>query len=62
MKAYEGVDVQIHVSLPLALVEDESSATRPVRFTLGARHPGTYWIGSWVGPRIGFDDVERRIF
>jgi hypothetical protein len=22
--------------------------------------PGTHWIGGWVGPRAGLDDVERR--
>jgi hypothetical protein len=30
-----------------------------------ASHPGcftprTYWIGGWVGPKTGLDDVERR--
>jgi hypothetical protein len=22
--------------------------------------PGTRWIGGWVGPRVGLDDVEKR--
>jgi hypothetical protein len=24
------------------------------------RAPGTYWIGSWLGPRTSLDVVERR--
>jgi hypothetical protein len=27
---------------------------------LDALPPGTHWIGGWVGPRMGVDDVERR--
>jgi hypothetical protein len=23
---------------------------------------GTHWIGGWVGPRTGLDDVEKRKF
>jgi hypothetical protein len=26
----------------------------------GKEPPGTRWIGSWVGPRSGLDDVEKR--
>jgi hypothetical protein len=36
------------------------SASHPGRFTPGERAPGTHWIGGWVGPRTGIDDVERR--
>jgi hypothetical protein len=28
--------------------------------TWGEIAPGTHWIGSWVGPRAGLDDVEIR--
>jgi hypothetical protein len=28
----------------------------------GERAPGTHWIGGWVGPRAGLDDVEKRKF
>jgi hypothetical protein len=24
--------------------------------------PGTQWMGWWVGPRTGLDDVEKRTF
>jgi hypothetical protein len=43
MKAYGGVDVQIHIFLTLVLVGGEWSASRPGRFT-----PSTHWIGGWV--------------
>jgi hypothetical protein len=36
------------------------SASRPCRFTPGERAPGTHWIGSWVDPRAGLDDLEKR--
>jgi hypothetical protein len=26
------------------------------------RAPGTHWIGGWVDPRDGLDDVEKRKF
>jgi hypothetical protein len=26
------------------------------------RAPGTHWIGGWVGPRVGLDDVKNRKF
>jgi hypothetical protein len=29
---------------------------------LGERVPGTHWIGGWVDPRAGFDDMEKRKF
>jgi hypothetical protein len=56
------VDVQIHIFLTSALVGGEWSASRPGRFTPGERAPGTHWIGGWVGPRAGLDDVEKRKF
>jgi hypothetical protein len=57
MKRYGGVDVQIHVSLTLALVGGEWSASRS-----GERATGTHWIGGYVGPRTGLDDVEKNKF
>jgi hypothetical protein len=62
MKAYGGMDVQIHIFLTSALVGGEWSASRPGRFTPGERVPGTHWIGGWVDPRPGLDDVEKRTF
>jgi hypothetical protein len=60
MKAYGGVDVQIHVVLTSALVGGQWSASRPYRFTPGERAPGIHWIRGLVGPRAGLDDVESR--
>jgi hypothetical protein len=62
MKAYGGVDVQIHIFLTSALVRGEWSASRPGRFTPEERAPGTHWIGGWVNPRAGLDDVEKWKF
>jgi hypothetical protein len=62
MKAYGGVDVQIHIFLASALIGGEWSASCPYRFTPGEKAPSTYWIGGWVDPRVGLDDVENRKF
>jgi hypothetical protein len=40
----------------------EWSASHPGRFTAGEKDPGVYWIGVWVDPRAGLDDVEKRKF
>jgi hypothetical protein len=37
-------------------------ASRPGRFTPGERASGTHWIGGWVDPRAGLEDVERSKF
>jgi hypothetical protein len=62
MKTYGGMDVYIHVLPTSALVVGEWSASLPGRFTPGKIVPITYWIQSWVDPRTGVDDVERRKF
>jgi hypothetical protein len=45
-----------------ALAGGEWSVSRPGRFTSGERAPGANWIGGWVDPRAGLDDVEKRKF
>jgi hypothetical protein len=59
MKAYGAADVWIHIFLTSALVGGEWSASRPGRFIPTERVPGTHWIGGWVDPRAGLDDVEK---
>jgi hypothetical protein len=59
MKAYEGVEVYIHIFLTWALVGGEWSASRPCRFTPRERFPGAHWIGGWVGPKNCLDDMEK---
>jgi hypothetical protein len=57
MKTFGGVHVWIHIFLISALV-GQWLASYPGRFTPGKRAPGSHWIGDWVGPRDGLDDVE----
>jgi hypothetical protein len=59
MKAYGAVGVQSHIFLTLALVGGEWSASRPGRFAPGEKAPGTQWIGGWVGPRTGLDEMDK---
>jgi hypothetical protein len=51
----------MHVFLTSALVGGECSS-RLGRFTPGERALGTHWIGDWMGPKAGLDDVEERKF
>jgi hypothetical protein len=60
MKVYGGVEVQIHIFLTSTLAGGEWSASHPGRFTPGERASGTHWIGGWVDPRAGLDDVKKR--
>jgi hypothetical protein len=62
MKAYGGVDVYSHIFLTSALAGGEWSASRPDLFNPRERAPGTHWIGGWVDPRAGLDDVKKRKF
>jgi hypothetical protein len=62
MKAYGEVYIEIHIFLTSALVGGEWSASRPGRFTTRERAPATHWIGGWVDPRAGLDDVEKWKF
>jgi hypothetical protein len=48
--------------LTSALVGGEWSASRPGRFNPGDKAPGTHWIGGWVDPRAGLDEVKKRKF
>jgi hypothetical protein len=57
MKAYGEVDVQIHIFLTSALVGGKWSAWSPGRFI-----PGTHWIGGWVDPKAGLDEMEKWKF
>jgi hypothetical protein len=58
MKEYGGLDVFLHIFLTSTLVGGEWSPSRPCRFTPGEKAPRTHWIGGWVGPRAGLDDME----
>jgi hypothetical protein len=59
MKAYRGVEVEIHVFFTSVLDGGEWSASRPCHFTPVEIACGTHWIGSWVDLRAGLDDMEE---
>jgi hypothetical protein len=48
------------VFLISALAGGEWSASSPGHFTPAERDYYTHWIGGWVGPRAGLEDVEGR--
>jgi hypothetical protein len=62
VKAYGGVDVQIHIFLTSAVVGREFTVSSTGRFTPGERAAGTHCIGGRVGPRDGLNDVEKIKF
>jgi hypothetical protein len=62
VEAYGGVDVKILIFFTPALVGAEWSASHTYRFTPEERAPSTHWIGSWVDPRVGLDDVAKHKF
>jgi hypothetical protein len=62
MKTYGGVAVWNHIFLTSAPAAGKWSVSRPCRFTTGERAPGTHWIGGWVHPRAGLDDVEKILY
>jgi hypothetical protein len=49
----------MQVFLTSALVGDECSASRAGRFIPREIAPRTYWIGGWMGPRAGLNDMEK---
>jgi hypothetical protein len=53
---------QNHVFLIPTAVQGGWSASHASRFTPGETAPGTHWLGGWVGPRAGLDDMEKWKF
>jgi hypothetical protein len=43
-------------------MEVSSQLHAPAALLPGKKPPGTHWIGGWVDPRAGMDDVEKRKF
>jgi hypothetical protein len=46
----------------MRLVGGEWSASHLCRFTPVERAPGTHWVGGWMDPRAGLNDVEKSKF
>jgi hypothetical protein len=59
MKAYGGVEVQIHAFVTLDVNGDEWSPSSLGCCTAGDRSPRRK--GGWVGLEVGLDSVEKRI-
>jgi hypothetical protein len=55
-----GGEVQLHALLTSALDGGEWSTSLPCHFTPWEITPGTHSLGSWVGPRVGVEAVEKR--
>jgi hypothetical protein len=62
MKAYGGVNVQIHIFLTSVLAGREWSATLPGPLYPQRMSPRYHCIGGWVDSRAGLDDVKKRKF
>jgi len=60
MKAYRGVEAQIHVLLTSAPNEDESSASFSGRFTPRRISLCTHWTVGSVGRRAGLKAVAKK--
>jgi hypothetical protein len=60
MKMYWGLEVQFHAFLTSALDGGEWSASRPGRFTLRERAPGTHWTRGWMCPRTSLYTMAKR--
>jgi hypothetical protein len=50
------------IFLTSALFGGEWPVSRLGLFTPGEIAPDTLWIGGWVGPRAGLEDVDKRKF
>jgi len=61
MKAYMGVDVQLHSLLNLDMGEDERSTSLPGCFNPGHSVPYTHRVGGWMFFKEGLDILGRRI-
>jgi hypothetical protein len=60
MKTNGEVEIQLHEFLTLALDGGEWSASHPGHFTYREKAPDTHWIGGWMGPTAGLDEVLKR--
>jgi hypothetical protein len=62
VKTYGGSDYRDARFLDLGTIRGEWSALRPGCFTLGETDPGSYWVGGWMDPWSGLDDMEKLTF
>ena len=60
MKAYRGVEVQLHSFLTYVLAGKWVFYFMPQMLDRGQRRPIIHWTGGWVGPIAGMDVYENR--
>jgi hypothetical protein len=57
------VDVEIHIFFTSVYYLEVSGHLHvPAALPPEVRATGTHWIGGWVGPRAGLDEVEKKKF
>jgi hypothetical protein len=61
LKAYWGVDVELHTFFISALDGGEWSVSRPGRFTLRERDHVTHWRGGLMGLRADLDATMDKV-
>jgi hypothetical protein len=52
----------MHIFLTSALAGGEWLVSRPGCSIPEERALGTHWLGGWVGPRTGLNDMKKRKF
>jgi hypothetical protein len=50
------------IFLTTTLVGEEWSVSRPGHYTPRERALGTHWIGGWLDPKTGLNDIEKFKF
>jgi hypothetical protein len=60
MKTNGGVDVKNYIFLTTALMEVSDQLHDPAALLSREEPPSIHYIGGWISPRTGQDDVKRR--
>lgn len=61
VQTYEVVEAELDKFLTPTKDRRDRSVSRPGRFTLGERTPGTHWIGMWARLKAGLDVADDNL-